>query len=122
MNTYQIICRWPALLCLATAGLPAAANDFPTAERVLYVQSCLQAHPGPSFEMISKCSCTLDALAEAISYDEYVQLSTSAKAFSIGGERGAYIRDAESLKAEGKRYRSLQAQAGERCLLKPASQ
>lgn len=114
--------RWAALLCLAVAAAPAAANDYPTAERVLFVQSCMQEHPGPSFEMISKCSCTLDALAEVITYDEYVQLSTAAKAVSIGGERGSYIRDAEMLTAQGRRYRKLQAEAGERCMLKPAAQ
>ena len=38
--------RLAALCALATAALPALANDFPTAERVLYVQDCMKKHQG----------------------------------------------------------------------------
>ena len=47
----------------ASASLPAVANDFPTIERVNYVLECMREHPGAEFEMSSKCSCALDALA-----------------------------------------------------------
>ncbi len=116
-----VLLRWPALLCLAVAIAPAMANDFPTAERVIYVEECISGHPGaPRFELISKCSCALDAIAQELSYVDYVQISTSAKAVSIGGERGSYIRDAQSLQDQVKRYRALQAKAGKSCLLAPA--
>jgi len=110
-------------LPLALAGLiftlPAWANDFPTVDRVLYVQECMNSRPGPYYEMVNKCSCALDALAREISFDDYVQISTAAKATSIGGERGSYIRDAESLQAQIKRYRELQAKAKSGCFLGP---
>jgi hypothetical protein len=102
-----------ALLCAAAAG----ANDFPTAERVLYVQECVKNHPGPHFEMINKCSCALDALAREVKYDDYVTMTTVVNAMSIGGERGNDLRDNETLKPQVKRYRELQAQAQKTCMI-----
>ncbi|MEO7335210.1 MAG: hypothetical protein ABIV63_01400 [Caldimonas sp.] len=93
------------------------ANDFPTVDRVLYVQECMRAHPGSSFEMTNKCSCALDALATDIKYDDYVTISTISKAITIGGERGGAIRDAPSLTPEVKRYKDLQAKAEKGCFL-----
>lgn len=105
-----------ATLLLATGA--AQANDFPTVDRVLYVQECTRAHPGTSqFEMTNKCSCALDALAKEVSYDEYVTMSTIAKAMSIGGERGGTIRDSPSLEPQAKRYRELQSKAEKGCFL-----
>lgn len=98
---------------------PTWANDFPTADRVLYVQDCMKANPGPPFEMVSKCSCALDALAREVKYEEYVTMSTVVNAVTIGGERGSEMRDNESLKPVIKRYRELQAQALKGCFITP---
>lgn len=98
----------------------ALANNFPTVDRVLYVHECIDAHPGPHFEMVNKCACVLDALAAKLSFDDYVEMSTAAKATSIGGERGGYIRDSEKLQAEAKRYRELKAEAEKGCFIGPA--
>jgi hypothetical protein len=111
-------------LAVAAAGLataPAfAANDYPTSARVLYVQECIAAHPGHSnFEMVSKCSCALDAMAADTPYDDYVSMWTIVNARTIGGERGGQLRDNSSLDAPAKRYRELQAQAAKGCFLTP---
>ena len=105
------------LLCAAAAAAATVANDFPTAERVLYVQDCVKNNPGPHFEMINKCSCALDALAREVKYNDYVTMTTIVNAMSIGGERGNDLRDNETLKPQVKRYRELQAQAYKRCLI-----
>lgn len=109
--------RLPPALAALLFALPAWANDFPTVDRVLYVQECMNGRPGPYYEMANKCSCALDALAREISFDDYVQISTAAKATSIGGERGSYIRDVEQLQAQARRYRELQAKAKSGCFL-----
>ena len=105
---------------LLVVANPARANDFPTVDRVLYVQDCMRAHAGPQFEMINKCSCALDALSRSIKYQEYVTLSTVSKAMSIGGERGSAIRDVPSLQPELKRYRELQGKAEKSCFINDA--
>ena len=112
--------QYASLINLCALLLPGAAgaNDFPTVDRVLYVQECMRAHPGPQFEMTSKCSCALDAIASELKYDDYVTMSTVSKAMSIGGERGGAIRDVPSLEPQVKRYRELQTKAEKRCFIK----
>jgi len=112
--------RWLPMLCtLLMASAASQANDFPTVDRVLYVQECMRAHPGPAFEMTSKCSCALDALARELKYDDYVTLSTIGKAMTIGGERGSAVRDVPSYEPQLKRYRELQAKSEKGCFLGP---
>jgi hypothetical protein len=104
---------------LAAIACGAQANDYPTVDRVLYVQECIRAHPGPHYEMINKCSCALDTLASSLSHDEYVGMTTVVNAMSIGGERGGDLRDNETLKPQIKRWRELQAQAKKACFIAP---
>jgi hypothetical protein len=115
MNTPTIRHGLLGLLCLA--GTAAMANDFPTVDRVLYVQECMRAHPGPNYEMVNKCSCALDALAKEVKFDDYVTMNTASNANSIGGERGNTIRDTESLQVQIKRYRELQTRAKSGCFI-----
>lgn len=105
------------LYALLLASAAACANDFPTVDRVLYVQECMRAHPGPQFEMANKCSCALDALASNVKYDDYVTMRTIGNAISISGERGGTIRDTPSLGAQARRYRELQAKAEKGCFI-----
>ena len=117
--------RWSAsgaLVLLAAIVLPttAAAHDYPTLDRVRFVQDCMREHPGSAYEMTNKCACTLDRIAEKLSYDEFVNGSTALNANSIGGERGSYIRDAESLQNDIKRYRSLLSDSKKACFITSA--
>jgi hypothetical protein len=110
------------LLLLAfglAAAATAGANDFPTVDRVLYVQECLRANPGTNFEMVNKCSCALDALAREVRFDDYVDMTTIVNAVSIGGERGGTLRDNETIKPQIKRFRDLQAKVQKSCFITP---
>ena len=116
----RLLCA--CILPLAVYGV-SFANDFPTVDRVLYVQECMATHARPGatqFEMTSKCSCAVDALANQVKYDDYVSMSTAAKATTIAGERGGEIRESEQMQAEIKHYRALQADAEKSCFLSPA--
>jgi hypothetical protein len=105
---------------LVGAG-PASArdNDFPTIDRVLYVQECVRSHPGGHYEMVNKCACALDRVAAEVSFDDYVQMNTAANATSIGGERGGYIRENEPMQDLVKRYRALQTRVKKACFVIP---
>ena len=107
------------LLCTLSVVSGAGANDFPTVDRVLYVNECIRANPGPHFEMINKCSCALDRLAGEVKFDDYVSMVTIVNAISIGGERGSEMRDNESLKPQIARYRELQARVTKACFIGP---
>ncbi len=103
---------------LAAATL-AQANDFPTADRVLYVQECVRDNPGPHYEMINKCSCALDRIAAEVKFADFTNMSTIVKAVSIGGERGGQLRDNESVKPQIARYRELQVKVRKACFIGP---
>jgi hypothetical protein len=103
--------------CGLLLGASARANDFPTVDRVLYVQECIRAHPGPYFEMINKCSCAVDRLAEEVKFDDYVNMITIVNAITIGGERGGELRDNETLKPQITRYRALQTKVAKACFI-----
>ena len=105
----------PALFALAVT--PAAANDFPTLDRVLFVQECMRENPGQYYEMVSKCACALDALASEVSYDDYMKMNTSSLANSIGGERGSYIRSNDALRGEIRRLREVRARVYKGCFI-----
>lgn len=109
-----------AYLLLGASPAAARDNDFPTVDRVLYVQECMRSHPGGGhYEMVNKCACAQEHLAAEISYDNYVAMSTAANATTIGGERGGYIRDNEPLQDLIKRYRALQTKAKKACFVIP---
>jgi hypothetical protein len=118
---YRLLCllALPLVGCAtATAtATPTKANDFPTSERVIYVQECMRTHPGPHFEMINKCSCAIDTMASEVPYEDYVGMATVVNAMSIGGERGGALRDNETVKPQIKRYRDLQAKAQKACFI-----
>ena len=110
------------LLLLAGVLLPwgagAAANDYPTLDRVEYVLGCARDAQGPPQENIYKCICVIDAIAGKLSYEEYVEYSTAANAFSIGGERGEVMRGYEHGKEMAGRFRNTQAEARKACFMR----
>lgn len=114
----------PAAAVLAQDAAPApASHDYPTSERVIYVEACMREHPGGGhYEMLNKCSCALDTLMRRLSYDDYDTLSTVFNAATIGGERGAEFRDAPGMQDKLRQYRKLQAEAQRSCMIAaPAS-
>ncbi len=118
MNRYLKAVRLAAGGVLALSLHTAWAYDYPTIDRVEYVQACMQENAGPAQEMIYKCSCVIDAIARKLPYDDYVEESTAAKAYSIAGERGEVMRDAAVIKQAGKRFKALEAEARQSCFIK----
>ena len=107
-----------ALLTLAAFSAPArAANDYPTLDRVVYVEACMAQHPGPRYEMLAKCACTLDKIASEVSFSDFETMATATNANSIGGERGSELRDSEAMQNEIKRFRTLQSKAKQSCFI-----
>lgn len=104
-------------LAPTAAQAQAAPHNYPTADRVLFVEACMAQHPGTRFEMLSKCSCVLDKIAAKVPFTEFETMSTATNAFSIGGERGNYIRDVEMLTDEIKRFKQVQADAKKGCFI-----
>lgn len=104
---------------VASAGQPtaAAANDYPTLERVEYVLGCARDAAGPAQENVYKCTCVIDNIAERLPYEQYIEYSTAAKAFSIGGERGEVMRGYGHGKEMAGAFRKLQTDARKACFM-----
>ena len=94
------------------------ANDFPTAGRVEFVLDCMRNHSGGQFELLNKCSCAIDRLAEKYKYDDFVEAQTMSKAVTIAGERGATMRDNEEAREAAMRHRAIVADAARACYLR----
>ncbi len=103
-----------ALVLLATS--PAHANDFPTLARVEYVQECVNRTGNQ--QHIYQCSCVVDRIADAMSYEEFVEASTYARYSTLPGEGGGIFRDTDEAKKKAKLFRSLETDAFRACNLK----
>jgi hypothetical protein len=109
-----IVC--PALVHAQSAEGPK--YQFPTLTRVEYVQDCIRAYPNVSArEMTYKCACAIDSIANDISHDEFVDLSTVTSAISIAGERGAAIREQKASRPMANKFRDLQTKAKKACFI-----
>jgi hypothetical protein len=88
----KIACCYGALSLWATA---AAANDFPTLERVRFVQECMALENSAKYETLYACSCTLDKIALEMNYEEFVQADSYMRLRNMRGERGGLFRDSD---------------------------
>lgn len=108
--------RWLHRCLLLALLMPVAAraHDFPTQDRVEYVLECMNEHQGKQ-AYLYKCSCAIDRIAQAVRYDEYVEIATALRHQAMSGQRGAAFRDPPSVKAMAGKYKALQEQARKAC-------
>jgi hypothetical protein len=101
-------------LCIAPLGY---ANDFPTQARVEFVLTCMRESKAPQPEAMYKCSCAIDAIADKVTYSQWVDLSTVANGITIAGERGGVMRDMKDGRKLAASFRELQDNAKKSCFL-----
>ena len=107
----------PALLIAGLIGSVRAAepeNDYPTETRADYIFGCMAAN-GQSRESLSRCSCSLDALASILPYDRYVQASTVLSMRQGIGQRANEFKSTKVFDDKVAELRRAQAEAEIRC-------
>jgi hypothetical protein len=111
------------MLALATAALAAIAleaplaapADYPTETLADYVFGCMATN-GQSQEALRRCSCSIDAIAEKLPYEEYLQADTVLSLQQEqGGERTVMFRTAPWAQAIVDKLRQAQVEAELRC-------
>ncbi len=121
MPAYKFSCVLGAA-ALSVLGTPAWAqdaapprHDYPTAARADYVIGCLAAN-GFKRELLEKCACSIDVIANQLSYDDYEKADTilSMQQASVG-PRGGLFRDTPVAKDIMAALRHAQAEANLRC-------
>ncbi|WP_018633498.1 hypothetical protein [Neomegalonema perideroedes] len=80
-----------AALAAAPAAATGALNDYPTEARVEYVFGCMAVN-GQTPEALRRCSCSIDVIAEILSYEDYVAAETVLSMRLAAGERAALFR------------------------------
>jgi hypothetical protein len=90
-------------------------HDYPTSVRADYVIGCLAAN-GFQRQLLDKCACSIDAIADQMSYDDYERAETilSMQQASVG-PRGGLFRDTPVAKTSLEQLRRAQAEANLRC-------
>jgi hypothetical protein len=99
------------------AALPAAAgpaNDYPTSARADYVIACMAAN-GQSHIVMEKCACSIDAIADRITYDDYTAIETVKVMVDLPGERAGMFRSSGWAKDLMDRFRQAQVAADRQC-------
>lgn len=100
-----------ALLVLAASPLSAqAVNDYPTNARADYVFVCMAAN-GQTRQMLDKCSCAIDRIADVLSYDDYVRAETVLSMRQVSGERAGVFRQGTAVNEMVANFRRAEAEA-----------
>jgi hypothetical protein len=116
------VCR-SLMLALGAAALAsvvleapyAAPADYPTETLADYVFGCMASN-GQSQEALRRCSCSIDAIAEKVSYEDYVQAETVLSLQQVqGGGRTGMFRTAPWAQAMVDKLRQAQVEAELRC-------
>jgi hypothetical protein len=113
-----------SILSLATiAALPAARAQeaklprytYPTSARADYVIGCMAAN-GFQRQLLDKCACGIDVIADRLDYDDYQNAETILSMQQAGvGPRGGLFRDTPVAKESLEKLRRAQAEANLRC-------
>ena len=122
---FRLTCKAAVAMALLLATSPAMhaqiaatrppAHDFPTSVRADYVVGCLAAN-GFEHQKLDACACSIDEIANRMTYDEYEEASTVLSMQQAGvGPRGGLFRDTPQAKQALERLRRAQAEANLRC-------
>jgi len=117
---FFIISMAVALTCAAAepAHDNTPVNNFPTQARVEYVNQCISANGG-KLAALYQCSCAIDRIANGLTYDDYVEVTTFIKNGNLPGEGGGMFRDSERGRKLVKNYRELESDALHSCGINP---
>ena len=96
--------------------LPAfvSSNDFPTAERVIYVLNCMQELGGQP-EDIHTCVCRIDTIADLMTFADYDISQTAERFKQMPGKKGGLFRDTDVSKNARKNLLAVRKSAEQRC-------
>ena len=81
-----------ALASVALQAPRAAPADYPTETLADYVFGCMATN-GQSQDALRRCSCSIDAIAEKVPYEDYLKAETVLSLQQVpGGERTVMFR------------------------------
>jgi hypothetical protein len=112
--TFRVGLLFAAITAAASAAQAKPVNDYPTEARVDYVIGCMMTN-GQNHESMRKCSCSIDAIADQITYEDYVSIETLKTLGEVPGERATAMRMNNWSKDLMDRFRQVQVAADRQC-------
>jgi len=107
-----------AVVTFVTASMAAAQdggiNDYPTVVRADYVFGCMAAN-GNTQQSLERCSCSIDAIANVLPYERYVQAETVLRISQTPGQRSEIMRSTGMFRDIVADLRRAQAEAEVQC-------
>ena len=102
---------------LAVFASVAAADGYPTLERVDHVLTCMKSHGGQTVDNLYACSCEIDMIAQHMNFDDFNEALTFEKYKRMPGEKGGLFRDSERAKIVVGELEKARAEAEKRCFI-----
>ena len=90
------------------------AQEFPTIDRVLYVNECVREQGG-GLDSLYKCSCVMDYFIKNLSYAEFDQMDASSHGIQTTGERSALWRDPKEVRDGINKLKKIETDAKMNC-------
>lgn len=97
MSLFACLLVVPGLLPAPPAHAQAL-NDYPTETRVEYALACMAVN-GETPDALRRCSCAIDAIADVLPHDAYVQAETVLRMRQTTGDRSAMFRGSPVMEA-----------------------
>lgn len=103
-------------LMMVPAAAPAAPADYPTEALADYVLGCMAAN-GQTPDMLRRCSCSIDYIAEHLPYDQYVEAETvlRMRQEKSGRDQSVMFRSSTWAQEMVDRLRRVQVEADRKC-------
>ncbi|MBV7298898.1 hypothetical protein [Enterovibrio paralichthyis] len=105
-----------AVMALAYSA-SATANDFPTVERVKFVQECMALKGGPSYVNMYGCSCVIDKIADKMTFEQFAYDDAFVRLRNMRGERGGYFRSSKDSRQARSELLGLREEAEKQCFV-----
>jgi hypothetical protein len=111
-----LYCGFLSVAAMVGAGeVLAAPAGYPTEALADYVFGCMASN-GQTPEALRRCSCSIDHIAEKVTYDEYVQAETVLRLRQVpGGDRVGMFRESPWAQDMIDKVRAAQVEAETTC-------
>ena len=84
-------------------------------DRALFIQECMALENSQKYETLYACACTLDKIAEEMSYQEYVEADSYLRMRNMRGERGGMFRSGKQARNLRKHFSDVKNRAEAAC-------
>jgi hypothetical protein len=89
-------------------------SHYPTATLADYVFACMAAN-GQRYDILQKCSCSIDYIAERMPHEDYETIEAIMQAQQDIGQRGIFYREAQWAHDKVDKLKKIQAESTIAC-------